>query len=183
MATVTQSARPFENDRVTLDMVEEIARTTGLTDRQKQTIERHAQTLIQRTLDEPARLWDTWSQLCELAFTAGLEVLHPRRDQIAASFAMKEEQVRRGVDLAARMEQLLGHPLDGADQLPTASEELRRFRTEVLDRWRSFDDLAEMLIEKIHLPAERLGEIAKHNPPPQSWYEEDFDPFTPDAPK
>ncbi len=175
--------RPLEEDRLTLDMIEQIASSEGLSDRLKRTVEQHAQSLIQRTLDEPARLEETWARLCELAIAAGLEVLHPRRDQIAENFAVKAEMVRRGIDLASRMELLLGHPLDGADRLRGAAEQLQQFKVSVLDRWQSPDDLAEMLIEKIHLPIEYLDALAAKNPPPQSWYDEDFDPFTPDAPK
>src|SRR5690242_8869555 len=119
--------RPFGEDRLTLDMIEQITGSEGLTEQQKHTVERHTVSLIRRTLDEPARLWEVWGGLCELAFAAGVEVLHPRREQLAASLALKEEDVQRGINLAERMERLLGHPLEGADRLSAAKEQLRQF--------------------------------------------------------
>jgi hypothetical protein len=183
MTTAVKSPRQFDEDQLALDMIAGIAGTTGLTQRQKQTVAQHAQALLQHMLDSPARLWRMWTELCDLAIATGLEGLHRCREKIAAGHALKEELVQHGSDLARRIEKLLGGPLEGVDRLPAASEELRRFKTTVLDRWQSLDDLAEMLIEKIHLPAEHLKLLAKHYPPPPSWYEEDFDPFTPDTPK
>ena len=181
MTTATlPPAAPSEGDRLTLEMIEQIAASGELTEQQKQAIERHARGLVLRTAEEPARLWEVWSRLCELAVVGGLDVLAPRREQLASSLALKEDMVRRGLDLAGRLERLLGHPLEGADKLPPAAEQLRLFRTEILDRWQSTDDLAEMLIERISLPEDRLKALAAAYPPPPRWYEEDFDPFTPD---
>ncbi len=173
MATATASpTQPHEGDQLTLAMIEQIAASDALTVPQKATLEERTRSLIQRTLEEPGRLWEVWSRLCELAFVAGLDVLATRRDQIAASVMRKEEMVRRGMDLAARMADLLGHPVEGSARLPTAADQLGEFRSTVLDRWQTVDDLAALLIEKCQPSEDRLKALAAAYPPPQSWYDQ-----------
>lgn len=57
---------------------------------------------------------------------------------------------------------------------------IRGQRDEVFGRWQSFDDLCALLIEVIQPSAEKLKQLAAKYPPPQSWYDETDDPFTPD---
>ncbi len=58
------------------------------------------------------------------------------------------------------------------------ADEIRRQRDELFNRWQTFEDLCQIVIEAVQPTVERLKEIAAKHPPPQSWYDETIDPFT-----
>ena len=66
------------------------------------------------------------------------------------------------------------------DLLNRALDSLRSLRDELFPHWQSADDLCQILIGKLTLPAERLSELAVKHPPPASWFEETIDPFSAD---
>ena len=46
--------------------------------------------------------------------------------------------------------------------------------------WQTEEDLHQIVIEQLSLPADKLRELAAKYPPPASWYEETADPFSAD---
>lgn len=64
------------------------------------------------------------------------------------------------------------------DELNQAVEELKKLHDELFPRWKTSEDLAQILIEKLSPTPEQLRSYALKNPPPISWLEETTDPFS-----
>ncbi|MCI0702195.1 MAG: hypothetical protein L0241_14015 [Planctomycetia bacterium] len=84
------------------------------------------------------------------------------------------------LDLHARLTERDLSPHYARKELSQVIEELVKLRENIFSDWRTADDLANILVEKFSLPAEKLKELAAKYPPPQSWYEETTDPFSAD---
>ena len=130
-------------------------------------------------------LKDRWDVICQETIRTGrIAELHAARDDIKAVFdaylsLLKDSVVLFG--LSNRLFERNGQFQEMRDELARATDELTKLRDEIFAKWQTEDDIAEVLIEKFPFSPKQLEGLAKRSPPPQSWYDEAFDPFTPDA--
>lgn len=119
----------------------------------------------------PERLRQGWDRLRRSAVENGLDALHAGREEYAKVYANYIATADQAVSLAAAMR------LPDLPKLEQSRTELVRLRDQIFSKWHTEDDLAEMLLELVQLSHAELKAIAAAHPPPQSWYEETFDPF------
>jgi hypothetical protein len=129
-------------------------------------------------------LRDRWEALCQETMRTGwIEELHAARGDIQAVFdrylALFKDYGAL-FDLSGRLGDRNGRFHQAREAVARATDELARLYGEIFPGWQTLHDLAEMLIETFPLSQEQLKALAAAHPPPQSWYDEDFDPFTPD---
>ncbi len=132
---------------------------------------------IADTLSMPARLRQIWQLLLQLQ----PDELHAHRDEVRAMFDDWLGVAAMTAEVLPHAEPLAGGPLPGADQVPAARQELARFAETILTRWKSRDDLVQLMIDTIELPE---WVLKGPNPPgvgfPQHWIDDvDDDPFQP----
>lgn len=87
-------------------------------------------------------------------------------------------------DLARKAAEREGVPVSVAAELDAAIEELTRMGHKAYDAWPQ-DDPAELAAAREYargaLPNDKLLQLAKDHPPPQSWYDEEAKPPRPVA--
>jgi hypothetical protein len=132
-------------------------------------------------------LRDRWETLCrETARNGDIEALHAAREDIEAVFNQYLTLLKSQLALLDLTERLTENDRELQEirtDLTRVTDELTRLYNEIFPRWQSLDDLGEVLIEKVPLNAVQLEGLAERHPPPKSWYDDDFDPFTPAAPE
>jgi hypothetical protein len=132
------------------------------------------QAVIADLVTLPEQLADRRMQLFRgAALNRRIEELHAGRDEyrrLYDDYIGVAERFRALADT-------VGSPL--AAEFERVAEAVRRQRDELFNRWQTYDDLCEIMIEHIQPSAEQLKKLADKHPPPQSWYDEDFDPFAP----
>lgn len=138
---------------------------------------------------DAARLSTVLADLAKLP-----DQLAERRKQLFRDVAMNRraaelhegrEEYRRIYDdyigVAERYQALAeaaGSPL--AAEFESVAEAIRQQRDDLFGRWRTLDDLYQVLIKDLTPSAERLKAFAARSPPPQSWFDETDDPFSAD---
>lgn len=106
--------------------------------------------------------------------------LHAARDQVVAEFEKLIDIARLTAGAMPKAEALAGGPLPGSELLPAARQDLSRFVELVLTRWKTQEDLEELIVDTFELPEWLTkGPIPEHLRPPPSWYQETIDPFQP----
>lgn len=128
---------------------------------------------FEAVLGWPDALRSGWLALRRAATDGKLEELHENRDLY--------RQVVDGTVAVGLMTAIAALALNwpkSAD-LERAARELVSLRDEIFSGWGTLDELAEKLMPDVALTHAQLVEIAKRNPPPQSWYDETDDPFAP----
>lgn len=65
------------------------------------------------------------------------------------------------------------------DRLRKALDEVQALHAELSARWVTLDDLYAIIAECLSPTADQAKQLAARSRPPQSWYDEDTDPFTP----
>jgi hypothetical protein len=118
-----------------------------------------------------------WNNLSSVAYQFGAEALHHSRRDFEQQHTARVELLDKVLNAASDYRSRFGQSATGAEKITACRELLGRMRIAILDRWVTLEDLEDLLLEKLTLPNETLKEIAKRNPPPQSWYDETFDPF------
>ena len=128
-----------------------------------------------------------WDSLCrEIGRNGKIEELHECRGDVRAVFDRHLDLFKNYfalLDLTEQMTERNGPVRHARELVARETEELTRLYDEIFPRWQTLDDLAALLIERMQPTPERLKTLAEAYPPPQSWYDDDFDPFTPDAPE
>jgi hypothetical protein len=109
-----------------------------------------------------------------------LDMLHAARDEYRALLKGHLRLLEDYLDLTELHQQSFGPNRVWTDELKQAVGTLRQLYDDLFPRWQTRDDLAQILIEKFSLPAEKLRELAAKHPPPASWLEETADPFSAD---
>lgn len=109
-----------------------------------------------------------------------LNELHATRDDYRALLTGHLRLLEDYLDLTELHQRAFGPNRVWMEELKRAVDELRKLHDELFPRWQTRDDLAQILIEKFSLPAEKLRELAAKHPPPASWLEETTDPFLAD---
>lgn len=123
----------------------------------------------------PAQLAERRKQLFRgAALNRRIEELHAGRDEYRRSY----DDYIGVADRFRALADTVGSPL--ATEFEKVAEAVRHQRDELFNRWQTYDDLCEIVIEHIQPSAEQLQRLADKYPPPQSWYDEEFDPFAPE---
>jgi hypothetical protein len=130
-------------------------------------------------------LRERWDAVCQETIQTGrIAELHAARDDIKAVFDAYLNLLKDSVALFGLSNRLIernGLFQHMRDELTRATDDLKQLRDEIFANWQTEDDIGAVLVEKFPLSTSQLEEIAKRSPPPHSWYEETFDPFTPGA--
>ena len=129
-----------------------------------------------RAAGELRELWDRTSR--DAAENRKLDDLHAARDEY---HTLLKGHVQLLVDyrrLAKHHCRALGANPVWVNELDSAVRELQSLYNELFPRWRTVEDLQQILIERLSLPAEKLRELAAKSPPSAAWFEETADPFS-----
>lgn len=135
------------------------------------------QRLIDDHLAIPGDVQKRWRDLVQgVVRTRRAEQLHAAREEYQQIVRGWISDLEQFLDFCGRVcdSKNLPRPPLMAD-LERGLLDLRRFHDELFGRWKTLDDLYEILVENFQLPTERLEAHAAANPIPQSWYDEDFD--------
>ena len=118
---------------------------------------------------------DRWTQTCcDAARSGHLKELHVLRESYLGAMQACT-QVLRGLLFSAADPR---NYYAGRARLQQAYDEIHPFFLELSTRWVTLDDLYMIAAEELAPTAERSHQLAAHAPP-QAWYDEDADPFSP----
>jgi hypothetical protein len=131
-----------------------------------------------RVAEELRRLWDRTCRAA--AANRTLPELHAARDDYEALLKGHLRLLDDYLAVAELHAQVFGPAAARVEELRRAADELRRLYDQLFPRWKTFDDLCEIVTEHIQPSTDRLRELAAKHAPPQSWYDETDDPFTTD---
>jgi hypothetical protein len=126
-------------------------------------------------------LRDTWERTSrEAATNRRLGDLHAARDDYHALLSGRLRLLAEYLTLAELHRRAFGSNPTRVEELNRAVTELKTLHDRLFPRWRTEEDLHQILIEQFALPADTLRALAAESPPPASWYEETADPFSAD---
>ncbi len=121
---------------------------------------------------------EVWEATCRETLRIGdAEALHAQRDQCESFFKGELERIDDCLGVVAPREDR--EAIRSYARLTALRDQLATKYNELFPKWHTLDDLEEILLSSKIPPREVRIELAKRFPPPQTWYEEDFDPFTP----
>ena len=126
--------------------------------------------------EELRNTWDRTSR--EAATNRRLGDLHAARDDYRALLTGHLRLLEEYLTLTNLHQRAFGSNRIWLDELNRAVAELKKLHDELFPRWQTEEDLHQILVEQLSLPAEKLRELAVKSPPPASWYEETADPFS-----
>jgi hypothetical protein len=122
-----------------------------------------------------------WDRTCrDAAENRRIEDLHAAREDYQSLLKGHLRLLEDYLSLTELHQRAFGSNTLWIDELNRAVSELRNLYDELFPRWKTSQDLAQLLIEKFSLSNEQLQTLALKQPPPQSWYEETADPFSAD---
>jgi hypothetical protein len=123
------------------------------------------------------QLQEGW-ELCRREVLAGhAEAVQQLRDRFLGAFEERLAHLREALDLVQFACRVAARELPEAGDLQAEIEALVPLLERVASRWRTREELEDLVAEDFPLPAARLKAIAEQHPPPQAWYDEDFQPF------
>ncbi len=121
---------------------------------------------------------EAWDATCrETLRTGDAEALHAQRDQCEAFFEGELERIDDCLRIVVPHEER--EAIQSHARLTALRDQLATKYNGLFPKWQTLDDLEEILLSFKIPPREVRIELAKRFPPPQAWYEEDSDPFTP----
>ncbi|MBA4190232.1 MAG: hypothetical protein C0467_19780 [Planctomycetaceae bacterium] len=120
-----------------------------------------------------------WERTCrDAAENRRLEELHATREDYHALLKGHLRLLEDYLALTEIHQRAFGANPVRIAEMTRAVDELRLLYEELFPRWQTSRDLAQILIEKFALPADRLQALAATHAPPPSWLEETDDPFS-----
>jgi hypothetical protein len=128
-----------------------------------------------RVAEELRNTWDRTS--CEAATNRRLGELHAARDDYHALLTGHLRLLEEYLTLTKLHQRTFGSNPACLDELNRETAELKKLHDELFPRWHTEEDLHQILIERLALPADKLRELAASHPPSSSWAEETTDPF------
>lgn len=120
--------------------------------------------------------WDRTSR--DAAENRRLDELHAARDEYRALLEGHLRLVEDYLALTELHQRAFGPNPACAGELNRVLGTLRGLHDELFPRWRTAQDLHQILVEKFSLPAAKLRDLAAKSPPPPAWFEETADPFS-----
>lgn len=117
-----------------------------------------------------------WVATCKKAATTDrVEELHGVRDQYLRVLEAYSHIIKGMLLLVD--EGTEGSP--ARSRLQFSLDDVQALHADLLTRWVTLDDLYAIIVEYLSPTAEQARQIAATSRPPQSWYDEDADPFSP----
>ncbi len=141
--------------------------------------------------DYPPFILNDWSRACADAIQSGtVEELQKFRDDYQKSLLAHIKIVEGYLSLIGQVDSddwgggSFGPSVaESAPKYPKRlaqiRESLQRHYNSLFPRWKTIDDLEQIVLETVSLPNANLKVLAATHSPPQSWYEESVDPLTP----
>lgn len=129
-----------------------------------------------RVAEELRNTWNRTSR--EAVMGRRLADLHAARDDYYALLTGHLRLLEQYLTLTKLHQRAFGANSTWLDELNQAAAELKELHDGLFPRWQTEEDLQQILIEQLSLPADKLRDLATRFPPPASWYEETADPFT-----
>jgi hypothetical protein len=149
-----------------------------LDDLRKVFVERTAG-LVSLVLESAEKCSAAWP-VCVKAVAAGeTGRIHALRDVLYTGLLHRLEALRHATRLAGMAAALEGREVSGADRLSAATADLERLRVRVFERWRTAEDLEDLVAADYPLSGAQLEALAAKYPPPPSWYQEEDMTFAP----
>jgi hypothetical protein len=111
-------------------------------------------------------------------------VIDGRTEEAQGLRARFEWELVGYIDLAKQAQIMAEIPLKFGEDVPRAAEipaaiaELSRLYDTIFTKWRTPEDLEDLVAAEYRLPMARLDAIGALHPAPSAWYEQDDDPFT-----
>ena len=96
-----------------------------------------------------------------------------RRDGLLRSFESRSHHLAQAIRIASIAAVLTGREVPGSERLPAAIRDLEALKEEVFAKWRTLEDLQEMLVETYPFTAEQFDALAAHQRAPQARYEQE----------
>jgi DNA repair exonuclease SbcCD ATPase subunit len=131
---------------------------------------------VRRVAEELRLDWERTSR--DAAENRRIQELHETREDyqtlLKGHLRLLEDYLR----LTELHQRLFGSNPLWTEELNQAVEELKKLHDELFPRWKTSEDLAQLLIEKYTPTPDQLRSLALKNPPPISWLEETADPFS-----
>jgi hypothetical protein len=138
---------------------------------------REVETGVRSILGASHRFQEAW-EACRAQVVAGqAAAVQAFRDRFIRSFEQRLAHLREALQLVQFAARVAGRELQEAEQLQAEISALAPALDRLASRWRTQEDLEELAAEDFPLPAAELKAIAAKHPPPQAWYDEDFQPF------
>ena len=126
-----------------------------------------------------AELRDTWERTSrEAATNRRLPDLQAARDDYHALLKGHLQLLEDYLALTELHRRAFGSNPAWVVELHAAVDDLKALHDELFPRWQTEEDLQQILVEQLSVPAERLRELAAKYPPAPSWAEETTDPFS-----
>lgn len=120
-----------------------------------------------------------WDRTCRAAAAdRRLDELHAARDDYRALLKGHLQLLEHYRALARLHRKAFGANPAWGEELELAVGEVRALHDELFPRWQTAEDLHQIAVEKLTLPADRLRDLAARHPPPASWLDETDDPFS-----
>jgi hypothetical protein len=123
-------------------------------------------------------LFEAWQRVSNACRTRGdAEPLHAVRDQYERVL-LAHLKILDGY-LSLLSQDSAPRATAHADQVQTTRDLLQALYDSLFPKWKTLDDLEDILLAEITPSLEARIELAKRYPPPQSWYDEVNDPIEP----
>jgi hypothetical protein len=141
-------------------------------------IAEHAErVLLPLALRLPMKVRDAWQRRCAAGWRGDAARVHADRESFLQYVDVKLSIIQLGRRLVALLTQQLKREFAEENELAGAEADLLSFKTAVFDRWRTLEDLEDLLAASFPLTNAELLAIAERHPAPPSWLEEDSKPF------
>jgi len=128
-------------------------------------------------LQFPGRVRQLWGKLCAAGWTGEAVQVHSIRSFFLGDIEGKLRLTEQACRIAEMHSLLSGVTLPEREALRRAEHDLRRFRSEVFDRWQTLEDLEDILAESFPLSEKELAPLEKRYAPPTDWYAQDGKQF------
>lgn len=136
-----------------------------------------ADLIVELALSHAEQLRRLWQSYCAEGMAGRSAEVHARRGDLLRQFQVRARLLARGRAIADQVFRLTGKQPIGASALPEAAADLERLESSIFTRWKTQEDLEDLLAELFPLPSDRLEELARKYPPPPAWYEQEGKPF------
>ncbi len=136
-----------------------------------------AELIVEMALSHAEHLRRLWQSCCVEGIAGRTAEVHARREEFLRQFQVKARLLARGRTIADQVFRLTGKQPIGASALPEAAADLERLESSIFTRWKTQEDLEDMLAEMYPLPNSRLEELGQKYQAPPAWYEQEGKPF------
>lgn len=164
----------FEKVEALAGKAEESHRAQELLDAQ---LGEEADLIVDMALSHAGQMRRLWQSYCAEGMAGRTGEVHARREDFLRQFQARARLVARARTIAESVFRLTGRQPVGAGALPEAAADLERLEASIFTRWKTQEDLEDLLAEMYPLPNSRLEELGQKYQAPTAWYEQEGKPF------